>query len=92
MTKTQAQLIADFLDQLRTYQGCAGCNDYTLKDTRGNRTLVEEALKWNNPDNKERVYFQRGKIITYDHLICGYLRHLFMTEHGLEDKRNEPPL
>lgn len=50
LTNAELTVLKDFLDQLSDHFSCAGCNDYTLKNTPENRDLLIDAVSYFHDD------------------------------------------
>jgi hypothetical protein len=82
-------ILIDFLIDLERRFASDGSNDFDLKDTPENRNIAQRAEAWNvncpfedwedHPDYHD-LQISRGKIVTNNSLILGYLRAMLQNE------------
>jgi len=73
LTKTEAKLIVQFLDELSERFGNDGCNDFTLDDTPENRAFVEAAQEGQDLElsiDKKQMLIYTFNTLIVDHLIA----------------------
>lgn len=91
MTKHEAMLLDEMLEELDERFSRAGCNDYSLPDTPENWQLVKEAEAETEKDNPDpEPYVRDGKVHTSDFIVLAHLRKKLREHFGVEkNERSE---